>query len=262
MRYQTNATAIQITNTYSVTIRRLLMIHRAPTTDRIGISGYGRTLKLRGRSGARRRRIMTPMDTVTNATRVPTLVISARKLIGMKPASSEITTATMMVLGIGVRVRGFTLWNTSGIMPSRDIANRMRVWPYTETRVTLKIEMIAPAASTVPGQDCPVTSSRIFARPASWPSNWPGGCAPMATSATSTYITVTVTNEIRMASGRLRCGFLASSPAAATPSNPTNVKKMTLAAVPTPAKPYGANGCMLDDLNPWKPMMMNITSTA
>ena len=105
------------------------MIHRQPRIARIGITGYSGTLKLRGRSGERRRSTMTPMDTVMNATRVPTLVISARKLIGMKPASSEITTATMMVLGIGVRVRGFTLWNTSGIMPSRDIANRMRVWP-------------------------------------------------------------------------------------------------------------------------------------
>ncbi len=144
------------------------------------------------------------MDTVTKATRVPTLVISARKLIGMKPASSEITTATMMVLGIGVRVRGFTLWKISGIIPSRDIANRMRVWPYTETRVTLKIEMIAPAASTVPGHDAPVTSSRIFDSPASWPSNLSAGCAATATSATNTYITVTVTREIRIASGRLR----------------------------------------------------------
>ncbi len=63
------------------------------------------------------------------ATRVPMLVISARKLIGIRPASRQMTTATMIVFGTGVRVRGFTLWKSSGIMPSRDIANRMRVWP-------------------------------------------------------------------------------------------------------------------------------------
>ena len=35
----------------------------------------------------------------------------------------------MIVFGTGVWVRGFTLWNSSGIIPSRAIANRMRVWP-------------------------------------------------------------------------------------------------------------------------------------
>ena len=54
-------------------------------------------------------------------------------------------------------------------MPSRPIANRMRVWPYSTIRVTLKIEMTAPAASTVAGQVEPVTFSRIAASPASWP---------------------------------------------------------------------------------------------
>ena len=57
------------------------------------------------------------------------LVISARKLIGISPASSAMTTATMIVFGTGVSVRGFTLWKISGSMPSRAIANRMRVWP-------------------------------------------------------------------------------------------------------------------------------------
>ena len=64
-----------------------------------------------------------------NATRVPMLVISARKLIGIRPAIRPMTTATMTVLWIGVSVRGFTLWKISGIMPSRDIANRIRVCP-------------------------------------------------------------------------------------------------------------------------------------
>ena len=35
-------------------------------------------------------------------------------------------------------------------MPSRPIANRMRVWPYSVTRVTEKIEMTAPRARIVP----------------------------------------------------------------------------------------------------------------
>ena len=52
--------------------------------------------------------MITPTDTTMNATSVPMLVISARKLIGSTPASSETTTATMIVAGTGVSVRGFT----------------------------------------------------------------------------------------------------------------------------------------------------------
>ena len=54
------------------------------------------------------------------------------------------------------------------------------------TSVTLKIEITAPAASTVAGHVEPVTSSRIAARPASWPSNASNGWAATATIATST----------------------------------------------------------------------------
>ena len=72
---------------------------------------------------------MTPIETIRNAVSVPMLVISARKLIGSSPASSETMTATMIVAGTGVSVRGFSLWNSGGTMPSRPIANRIRVWP-------------------------------------------------------------------------------------------------------------------------------------
>ena len=57
------------------------------------------------------------------------LVISARKLIGSSPASRATTTATTMVLFTGVWVRGFTVWKNSGSIPSRPMANRMRVCP-------------------------------------------------------------------------------------------------------------------------------------
>ena len=105
------------------------MIQMQPAIDRIGVTGYSGTLKPRGSSGCVCRSTITPIDTTRNATNVPMLVISARKLMGIMPASSAMTTATMIVFGTGVSVRGFTLWNSSGSMPSRDIANRMRVWP-------------------------------------------------------------------------------------------------------------------------------------
>ena len=67
----------------------------------------------------------------------------------------------MIVFGIGVRVRGFTRAKIGGSIRSRPIVKRMRVCPYMTTSVMLKIEMTAPAASTVLGHVDPVTSSRI-----------------------------------------------------------------------------------------------------
>ena len=95
----------------------------------------------------------------------------------------------------------------------------MRVWPYSVTRVTLKIEITAPAASTVPGHDAPTTFSRIAASPASWPSNSVYGWAATATTATRMYRVVTVTSAIKMASGIVRRVFT-SSPAVETASRP------------------------------------------
>ena len=64
--------------------------------------------------------------------------------------------------------------------PSRLIENRMRVCPYSVTRVTEKIEITAPAARMVPQTVVPVMSLRIWARPASdasggrrTPPTWP-----------------------------------------------------------------------------------------
>ena len=88
-------------------------------------------------------------------------------------------------MGTGVRVRGFTRESSGGSIPSRLIENRIRLWAYIVTRVTLKIEMTAPAARTIPGQLAPVTCVRIAASPASWPSNCSHGCAPSAETATS-----------------------------------------------------------------------------
>ena len=62
---------------------------------------------------------------------------------------------------------GLTSRNFLGIIPSRPTANRMRVWPYRVTRVTEKIEITAPAASTVLQIWLPVISFRISANPAS-----------------------------------------------------------------------------------------------
>ena len=64
-----------------------------------------------------------------------------------------------------------------------------------------------------------------------------------------------------MASGRLRRGFFASSPAAATLSRPMKEKKMTPAAAVMPAKPNGAKLARLSEFQPWTPMTMNMIRT-
>ncbi len=117
----------------------------------------------------------------------------------------------------------------------------------------LKIEMIAPNANTRAGQLCPVTSWRIWASPASWPSNLVQDCAPMPATATPMYSRVTTTSEMMIASGRVRRGFLTSSPAVETASRPMNEKKMLDAATWTPEMPSGMNGVRLPERKPVRP---------
>jgi hypothetical protein len=88
------------------------------------------------------------------------------------------------------------------------------------TSVTLKIEITAPAASTVAGHVEPVTSSRIADSPASWPSKAAAGCAATPTTATATYTVVTVMSAKMIASGIVRRGSRTSSPAVETASSP------------------------------------------
>ena len=61
----------------------------------------------------------------------------------------------------------FTSVNRRDTMPSRLMENRMRVCPYSDTRVTEKIEITAPAARIVLHTSLPVMSLRIWASPAS-----------------------------------------------------------------------------------------------
>ena len=156
-------------------------------------------------------------------------------------------TVTMMVLSTGVCVFGFTLVKTFGSIPSRPIANRMRVWPYMTTSTTEKIEMTAPRAINVGAHWLPVTSAAMPASTASAPSPSKSshGRAPIAAAVTRTYRIVTMINEKMMARGRSRLAFLASSPAVDAASNPMKLKNTWPAAALMPATPSGANGAKL-----------------
>ena len=59
----------------------------------------------------------------------------------------------------------------------------------------------------------------------------------MVTTATSTYMTITRSMPTPMPSGTLRLGFLVSSEAVATTSNPMNAKKTSAAPEMTPLHP-------------------------
>lgn len=114
----------------------------------------------RGKSGSRTRRTITPTATTLNAVSVPMDTMSAKLSSGMKAASVDAKIATITVLCTGVMVRGFTFANRAGSSPSRPIANRIRVWPYMVTSVTVKIETTAPAARIVLAHSPCVTLSR------------------------------------------------------------------------------------------------------
>ncbi len=114
---------------------------------------------------------MTPADTTMNAVSVPMETVSASRSRGTSAARTATPSATIMVFLVGVFVRGFTFANIAGKSPSRPMVNRMRVWPYSVTRVTEKMDITAPADTSVPPKVLPVMWSKITASTASSPLN-------------------------------------------------------------------------------------------
>ncbi len=99
--------------------------------------------------------------------------------------------------------------------------------------------MTAQNASRVPQKLWPVTSLMIRASVASESVNCCQGLAPTATAATRTYSAVMTASESRMARGRSRWAFFASSPAVEAASKPMYEKNSVAPAALTPAMPSG-----------------------
>ena len=99
--------------------------------------------------------------------------------------------------------------------------------------------MTAQNASRVPQKLWPVTSRMIWARAASESVNCRHGLAPTATAATRTYSAVMIARDSRIARGRSRWAFLASSPAVEAASKPMYEKNRVAPAALTPAMPSG-----------------------
>src|ERR1044071_9370631 len=88
---------------------------KAPAVETNGTAG---TLKARGSSGERRRRIQTPIQTRIKANSVPILVISPTMSSGRNAANNEVKTKNSMLDLYGVQKRGWTSEKTFGTRPS------------------------------------------------------------------------------------------------------------------------------------------------
>ena len=142
-----------------VTPRRPVMIHRQPRMDRIGVTGYPGTLNPRGRSGAVRRSTITPIGHHEEGDQRPDAGHLGQEVDRQQPGQqADHDRHDDRVVDRGQRA-GVDL------REERAAASRRGPWRTgcgsgrrSSTRVTLKIEITAPAASTVPGQVAPVTS--------------------------------------------------------------------------------------------------------
>ncbi len=238
------------------------MTYTQAATPSSGVTGAKGTRKPRGASGLRRRRISTARLTRAKAKRVPMLVASARAPSGMSAARTVTKAVTMTVPARGTPVRGWTLENSGGMSPSRDIAKRMRICPYCTVSTTLVVAMTAPMDSST-GHRLPPPTERTstWLSVASVPANRCQGIAPTAASATAQYRAVTRASERMMARGRSRCGFFASSPAVDAASKPMYEKNSEAAPAVIPAVPSGNSGRKFPAWKAVKATAQNITST-
>ncbi|CAM4122581.1 hypothetical protein STAL104432_32310 [Streptomyces albus] len=115
--------------TAQVTAGRLDIIHRQQAKPSSGVTGKSATLNVRFIVGRVRRRMTTATLTRAKANSVPMLVALASSPSGTVAARMPQKAPTSRVLARGVPVRSSTFANTCGTRPSRDMANRMRVWP-------------------------------------------------------------------------------------------------------------------------------------
>ena len=106
-------------------------------------------------------------------------------------------------------------------MPSRDIANRMRVWPYSTTSVTLNTEITAPAASTIAGHDWPVRFCENRRKPGFLAFELGGRLDAESGHSDQHVERSPMIRAAMIAIGRLRLGSSTSSPAVETASRPT-----------------------------------------
>src|SRR3954464_11187221 len=117
----TSPIANQTTSLRSVQPEREIINTLEKRMERIGTRGTIGVLNGRFTWGWLLRITHTPALTRTNASSVPTLVISSRTLSGTSVASTDTKKPTTIELRYGVRNRGCTLLAHGQSRPSRDI---------------------------------------------------------------------------------------------------------------------------------------------
>src|SRR5712691_1173308 len=181
---------------------------------------------------------MIPSATRTNANRVPMFVSSSTQPIGANAADTATNTPVIIVVMCGVLYLGCTRAAHGGSSPSRAMDMKMRAWPSWNTRSTDVMAATAPSARIPAAQSawmyCSATAS------GSGTFSLSHGISPVRTRPMATYSTVHTINDAMMPRGISRCGFLASSEAVLTASNPMYEKKMIAAPTLIPLKPFGA----------------------
>src|SRR6516164_6229143 len=100
---------------------RLSIAAKEVRIPKIGTKGTRGVLKGRGISGRLRRRIHTPAQTITNASRVPIFTRTARSPIGISEANAATQIPTTSEEIHGVRNREWIAPAHFGSKPSRDI---------------------------------------------------------------------------------------------------------------------------------------------
>src|SRR5580698_490965 len=165
--------------------------------------------------------------------------------ISSRPAGNPTTKPATHVETAGVRYFGCTFEKTEGSSRSRDMANHTRACPIWKTRIDEIMPSSAPIRITSRTQ-CSVAPPwvrynffSVLTTGAASPTSWSHLISPVSTTATPIYNSVQTMRVARMPIGTSRCGFLHSSAAVDTESNPIYVKKIIEPPVSTPDHPLG-----------------------
>src|SRR5581483_5445850 len=154
----TNPITSQMINRAQVCQARLNIISSETRMPMMGVNGIHGATNARGTSVPRLRSSHTPLQTITNASRVPMETSSLRTLIGVSAATVATQTPTRIVQIYGVRNRVCTVAAHLGSNPSFDIEKNTRVCPSNMTTMVLLRPQIAPSFTSRLPQATPVIS--------------------------------------------------------------------------------------------------------
>ena len=111
------------------------------------------------------------------------LTISPRISSGTRAATSATNPPISIWLRYGVPKRGCTCANRRGSSPSSAMLKKIRLCPYSSTRITVVSPVSAPSFTSTANQPSPITS--IARAIGSGTSSWSYGTIPVSTAATA-----------------------------------------------------------------------------